>query len=239
GGGSTSSGTAAGGGAGSSYAAVATYTAAVATSQAAEVVISYSLQQATSTALVVSPAGGSTYGQSVTFTATVSPVPGGTGTPAGTVTFLDGSTALGTASLNAAGGAAYTTNSLSPGSHTVTAVYGGEPAFTGSASAALVYTVSRVPTTIVAQPVLATLPNLVATLTTGSGQALAGETITFTTTNLLGQKAIVCQAVTGPTGAATCTGGVLGQLFNLGLSYTATFAGDADYLGSSAQGALL
>ena len=41
------------------------------------------------------------YGQSLTFTATVSPVAPATGLPSGSVTFKDGSTTLGTGTLNA------------------------------------------------------------------------------------------------------------------------------------------
>jgi hypothetical protein len=99
--------------------------------------------------------------------------------------------------------------------------------------------VTPAPTTITAQPATSTLPDLVATLTTSSGQPLAGQSITFTTTDLLGQQETLCQASTDSTGTATCTSGILTQLLNLGLSYTATFAGDADYQGSSGQGQLL
>jgi hypothetical protein len=125
------------------------------------------------------------------------------------------------------------------GSHSFAAVYGGDAGFTGSTSAATPYTVSKAATSITAKPVLATLPDLVAILKTGSGAPLAGETVTFTTTSLLGLTFTVCHATTDATGTATCTGGGLSGLFDLGLSYTATFAGDADYQGSSAKGQLL
>ena len=83
-------------------------------------------------------------GQSVTFTATVTPVAPAPGTPSGTVTFLDGTTTLGTGpvTLDANGQATYTTSSLSPGLHVITASYGGDTSF-NSASGLLNQLVSR------------------------------------------------------------------------------------------------
>ncbi|HEY7424651.1 MAG TPA: Ig-like domain-containing protein, partial [Gemmataceae bacterium] len=68
-------------------------------------------------------------GQSVTFTATVS---GSSGTPTGSVTFYDGTTALDTVSLNASGVATYTTSSLTVGNHDITAIYSGDSTYAGS-----------------------------------------------------------------------------------------------------------
>ncbi|MDQ6804393.1 MAG: Ig-like domain-containing protein, partial [Actinomycetota bacterium] len=88
-------------------------------------------QVATTTTLVSSP-NPSAVGQAVTFTATV------TGTsPTGTVTFKDGSTALGTGTLSATGTASLTTSTLSAGTHSITAVYGGDTSHAGSTSAAV------------------------------------------------------------------------------------------------------
>ncbi len=71
-------------------------------------------------------------GQAVAFTATVA----GTN-PTGTVTFMDGSSALGTGTLGASGAATFTTSSLSAARHSITAVYGGDPNNTGSTSNAV------------------------------------------------------------------------------------------------------
>src|SRR5439155_16987113 len=78
-----------------------------------------------------------TYGQAVTFTATVSISGPGTGTPAGTVTFKDGGTALictgvGDGALSGGGQATCTTSSLTGGSHTITVFYGGDANFATS-----------------------------------------------------------------------------------------------------------
>jgi hypothetical protein len=77
-------------------------------------------QAASSTALASSSNPVNT-GTAVTFTATV------TGSsPTGSVTFLDGSTALGTTSLNGSDQATLTTSTLTVGAHTINAVYGGD-----------------------------------------------------------------------------------------------------------------
>ena len=78
----------------------------------------------------------------VTFIASVSaPIP----TPTGMITFYDGTTVIGTApmstngsavvSFETSGNAAYTTSSLSPGAHQITASYSGDTGFMPSTSA--------------------------------------------------------------------------------------------------------
>lgn len=79
-------------------------------------------------------------GTAVTFTATVAPAVSTYGAPAGTVTFLDGSTSLGTGTLSG-GVATLTTSSLAAGTHSVTAAYPGSGLFGGSTSAALMETI--------------------------------------------------------------------------------------------------
>ncbi len=73
----------------------------------------------------------SNYGQSVTFTASVTPQ--FSGTVKGTVTFYDGTTALKTVYLSGEV-AKYTTSSLTTGSHSITATYNGNASFIGSAA---------------------------------------------------------------------------------------------------------
>src|SRR5262249_2505504 len=90
-------------------------------------------QAATATAVDVSmsPAG---YGQPLRLDATVStPI----GFPTGDVSFYDGTTLLGTATLDHSRTAQFTTSALGLGSHTITAVYGGDSNFTGSSSDSL------------------------------------------------------------------------------------------------------
>ena len=73
----------------------------------------------------------SVFGQPVTLTATVTTTQ--SGTPSGLVTFRDGTTTLGTATLGG-GQATYISASFLPGTHSVTAVYGGDADFNGSTS---------------------------------------------------------------------------------------------------------
>ncbi len=89
----------------------------------------------------------SVLGQSVTFTATVSAAPPGSGTPTGTVTFEDGTAVLGSAILDSTGTAAFSTSVLSAGSHSITAVYGGDSTFATGTSAALTQVVNPPPLT--------------------------------------------------------------------------------------------
>jgi hypothetical protein len=84
---------------------------------------------ATSTALASAP-NPSTFGQSVTFTATIT---SGSGVPAGTVTFTEGATTwVSNVTVNGAGQAAFNTTALSVGSHTLTATFTGASGWLGS-----------------------------------------------------------------------------------------------------------
>jgi hypothetical protein len=107
----------------------------------------------------------STFGQQVTFTATVSPSQG-SAIPTGAVTFEEGSTVLGSVSLDGFGTASFTTNQLGGGSHAITAVYNGDTNFKASTSDALTQTVNKADTFI--------------SLMTSSNPAQAGTPVTFT-----------------------------------------------------------
>lgn len=83
---------------------------------------------APTTTTAVSSSNPSTTGSPVTFTAHVTKNADNSDVPAGTVTFRDGGTPIGSpVALDANGNAAVTTSSLSEGSHTITAAYGGSP----------------------------------------------------------------------------------------------------------------
>ena len=75
-------------------------------------------------------------GQTVTLTATVTAVPASAGTPSsGSVTFLDGTTTLGSpATLNSSGVATLQVSTLPAGSDALTASYGGTSGFAASQS---------------------------------------------------------------------------------------------------------
>ncbi len=86
---------------------------------------------AATTTTLASSANPSIVGQHVTFTATVTSLKSGTIT--GMVTFLDGTTSLGTGPLTS-GSATFAATSLTVGSHSITAHYGGDTNFSGGTS---------------------------------------------------------------------------------------------------------
>ena len=76
----------------------------------------------------------SVYGDSVQFEASVAPVQPGSGTPTGSVAFMEGNQTLDTEPLAADGTAAFNTAQLPAGWHDLTAVYSGDANFSGNAS---------------------------------------------------------------------------------------------------------
>lgn len=178
---------------------------------------------ASSSTVVTTSAEPSTYGQSVTFTATAS---GSIGTPDGTVTFKDGGAVLGTAALSG-GQATLTVNTLNGGTHTINAVYSGSSQYASSSGSLSQIVVPTGTTT---------------TLASSENPSTFGDTVTFTAT-------VSSAAAAAPTGKLTIKDGktVLGtaQLINGqaqistsllakgGHTLTATYAGSASFSGSS------
>ena len=68
------------------------------------------------------------------------------GVSGATVTFMDGSTSLGTLPLNASGVAGFDASALALGSHSITAVYGGDATHTGTSNTLVQQIVSTSPT---------------------------------------------------------------------------------------------
>jgi hypothetical protein len=83
----------------------------------------------------------SNLGDTITLTATVTTVEGCAATPSGSVTFKDATSTIATGTLSG-GVATFTTNALSPGSHSLTAVYGGDANSGPSTSGVLTETVN-------------------------------------------------------------------------------------------------
>jgi hypothetical protein len=94
------------------------------------------LKGSTATALHSAP-NPSSFGNAVTLTAAVGVVTPASGVPGGMVTFKDGTTILGSHSVDSKGQATFSTATLSVGSHTISAIYGGDNHFTGSSDPAL------------------------------------------------------------------------------------------------------
>lgn len=94
--------------------------------------------KAWTTTTLASSSNPSTHGTAITFTATVLPRYSVTSAPSGTVTFQDGSTVLGTGTINTTTHqATFTTSGLAVGTHSITAVYGGAAYYYAGASTAL------------------------------------------------------------------------------------------------------
>ena len=95
-----------------------------------------------STIVLASSPNPSSFGQAVSFTATVSSVPSGAGTPTGMVTFQDGATVIGQVPLNSNGIAAITRSNLTPGNHSMVAIYSSDTKFAASATDPTNFTVT-------------------------------------------------------------------------------------------------
>jgi hypothetical protein len=100
---------------------------------------SFVVTPAATTTTLKASAAAITAGASETLTATVT---SSGGTPTGTVTFWNGTTSLGTGTLNASGVAALLTTSLPVGTDSITASYAAQGNFAASISAATTVTVT-------------------------------------------------------------------------------------------------
>src|SRR5262249_51606019 len=171
-------------------------------------------------------------GQPVTINATVQVITPGAGAPTGTVTFRDGSSIIGSASL-VGGMASLTTVSLGVGTHAISASYSGDPSFVGGASISVPLTINLGTTT---------------TSVVSSGPTVFGQPTVFTAF-----VSTDVQGIGAPTGSVTFRDGsnVLGTVALSGTvaqfttsalssgehSIVATYVGDSNLSGSTATGA--
>jgi hypothetical protein len=187
--------------------------------------VSQTVNKANTTTVVSSSANPATVGQSVTFTAQVSPT-----AATGTVTFYDGGNPIGTAAV-VAGSASLSTAALSVGPHSITATYGGDGNYNSSTSAALNQTINNLTGTTTA---LASSANpsvrgqkvtLTATVSATSGSGIPTGTVKF----LDGATSLGTSTLSS-SGIATLTI----PNFSLGShSITAQYGGSASYNGST------
>ncbi len=165
---------------------------------------------ASSTTTLKASAASVTAGTSVTFTATVAGASGSSGTPSGTVTFLDGTTTLGTGTLSS-GVATYAATALATGSHSITAQYGGDANFTASTSSAVTVTVTAVAPsfTVGASPTSVSISAAGSTGTTTLTVTPAGgfaQPVSFACTGLPSEASCTFAPTTvTPSGAAATT----------------------------------
>ena len=180
---------------------------------------------ACSTALT-SSANPSVFGQSVTLTATVAAGAPGSGTPTGTVAFLDGGSPVGTGTLSG-GIATFTGSAFSVGSHSITTSYGGDANFNGSTASGLTQAVNQA----------ASSTALTSSLNpSGFGQSV---TLTATVSSAGGTPTGTVSFYDGATllGTGSVSGGVASfttSAFNVSAhGITSVYGGAAGYLGST------
>jgi Big-like domain-containing protein len=205
----------------------------------------------TTTALTATP-NPAVYGSPVTLTATVTGA--GPGTPTGTVTFSESTTVLGTGPLSTVAGqqqASITVSSLSVGSHTLTAAYAGDDRFAASSTTVFgAVVIQKAPTSISANPAVlgvktvlgppvvtqvTLLEPLQATLIDANGMPIANQPVVFAAGSTL------CTSTTNAQGVAYCNqlsaAALTAILLNRG--YTATYGGNASYLGSATAASVI
>jgi len=164
----------------------------------------------TTTTVKASPASVA-YGANVSFSIAVTPS-SGTGTPTGSVVLMDGSSTLTTQTLSG-GAAGYSTSTLSAGTHSITAVYGGDSNYSGSTSAAVTVTVAAAAPVATLTPTLAfpstnvgtTSSAIVATLSNSGNATLNISSIAIGGTNPIDFAVATGANVCGATLAANAT----------------------------------
>jgi len=160
---------------------------------------------ATATSLTASTTS-ATAGTLITFSADVS---SNSTTPFGGVTFYDGSTLLGTSSLQADGSCTFSTASLATGTHSITATFNANATFAASKSASLTITINAAAITLIPTAIAVTggdgnQPVLQAFVAAASG-GVAGSQVNF-----LDGGAILGTAITDSSGTASLALPVLG-----------------------------
>ena len=130
--------------------------------------VGQTVSQGTTTTILMTSQSPSVFGQTVTFTATVSPNSPSTLTPAGSVTFVDTTTStnLGSGSLDTQGKVSISTSALALGNHSIVATFTNSAGNYASSNANTVQVVNQAST---------------ATALTSSGSpSVFGQTVTFT-----------------------------------------------------------
>lgn len=197
------------------------------------------------TTSVTHQGGSLTYGDRVHLDGRVTSTVADMGAPAGgAVTFTVDGHAVGTAAPVPGAGvtslAGLDLDTLGAGPHRIGASYGSSPGFEPSTATSFDLVVAKRATSMSAAPVFLGLnpfamPNGVLRATVrGGGTVTAGLPVTFTA----GRTAL-CTATTDASGVAICDARTQKLALTLNGGYVATFAGDANNLGSSARGNLV
>jgi len=143
-------------------------------------------------------------GSTVTLTATINSTGG---IPTGQIVFLDGTTGLGSASLDASGVATLRTNTLAAGVHSLTASYAGDEKFDGSTSAAVTINIANAEFSLGAAPTSAAViagqsTQFMLTITPAGGFV---NNVTFSCSPITGITCTFNPATVTPTNGAAST----------------------------------
>ena len=171
----------------------------------------HSVQQIPTTASLSASVNPSLQGQTVTFTATVSPP-----TATGTVTFYDGATPIGTVPVSG-GTASLAISSLTAGAHTITATYNGDTNHATTTSPPLPHAVT---------------PNGTVVLAVASAEG--DGTFSFSSSTPLLNASVTTSSGNGQTAAASLNPGTYSVTVALpdGFGLTGVKCSDADSIGS-------
>ena len=197
----------------------ATYNGNTLDNASTSAVLTETITKASSTTTLSSSANPSVYGSALTFTASIAPS-GGTGT----VTFIDGSTTLGTSTVSS-GTAKYSSSTLVAGSHSITAVYSGNSSYNSSTSSIVTQTITKASTSLA--------------LVSSANPSSYGSSVTFTVTVTPSASTGTVTFTDGGTtlGTGTISGGIAtystSALAVASHSVAASYAGDANHTGSS------
>ena len=170
----------------------------------------------------------SVYGQPVTLSATVTST-GGAPPNGESVSFMSGTTTLGTAQLSS-GAANLTTTDLLVGTDAITAAYGGDTDFAGSTSGSVSEVVGKAKSyaTLTSSVNPSTFGQSVTLTTTVTGQF--GGTVTGTVTFSSGSTSLGSASLSGNSAGLTTTTLPVGTD-----SITAVYSGDSNFAGSTSD----
>lgn len=190
-------------------------------SSAASAPVSQVVEKNNTTSTLTSDTNPANVSQTITLTTTISP-----NAATGTVTFKDGVATIGTGAITG-GVATMTTSALAVGSHSLTAVYGGDTAYLTSASPAINQVIQKITTTtVLASNINPSTPGQTITLTATVAPAAVVGTITFKD----GATTIGTGTLSG--GVATMTTSALAADSH---SLTAVYGGNATYATSTSS----
>ena len=189
--------------------------------------LAQTVNKAASTTTLASSKNPSSFGQSISLTATVKSAT--TGTPGGNVTFKDGALTLATGNLNSSGVATFTSSTLSVGTHSLAATYNGSSSFLAGTSSVLSQSVNKAASTT--------------KLTTSKNPSSFNQPVTLTATVRSTTSGTPGGSVTFKDGSNTLGTGNLNSsgvanfttsILPVGIhSLTAVYGGNANFTGST------